>query len=153
MTDRTREDDDWTVTIEGTALCRVAAIPECVGWSGIRGLTAERSCLVDRSAGAHRYGPGRVSLWLSLWCGWSCWAVLLIPVLCCCSPRGFPCVVPLAFSPISARSLNVQCTQMTNPETIIQTFLVHGHPTWDYFMNSAKWLIEFILCGLEQSDT
>ena len=37
-----------------------------------------------------------------------------------------------------ARSMIVQCTQMINPETIIQTFLVHGHPIWDYFMNFAN---------------
>ena len=56
---------------------------------------------------------------------------------CCHSPYRSPCVVPSVCCSSSARSLNVQCTQRINPETIIQTFLVHGHPIWDYFMNSA----------------
>ena len=55
-----------------------------------------------------------------------------IPVLCRCSPHRFPCVVPSASCSISAWSLNVQCTQMINPETIIQTFL-------DSLINPADW--------------
>ena len=34
----------------------------------------------------------------------------------------------------------IECAMYTdpNPETIIQTFLVHGHPIGDYFMNPAN---------------